>query len=132
MSIIAQNLFYQMQVERERNLIIIEAKGCWNSPEEIPFYLLHLKESLSLVQPGFSVLFDLRQLEEFSHAVRFYRVEAQKLMLSAGICQLVEVHDLSKTMSLLSMAIAEETGIPLNIFDCLQDARAWLSELRQR
>ncbi|ALJ00137.1 hypothetical protein DC20_15615 [Rufibacter tibetensis] len=94
--------------------------------------MIHLKEALGLVKPGFSILTDLRYLEEYSPSIRQMHIEAQKLTIEAGICQLAEVHDLKTSINQLAMAMAEESGIPLNIFDSMQDAEAWLSELQKK
>ncbi|WP_190300519.1 hypothetical protein [Rufibacter hautae] len=129
---IAHTPFYQIKVDQEKNRIILNIKGCWNTPEEVPFYTIHLKEALALVKPGFSILTDLRKLDEYSPVVRLMHIEAQKLTVAAGIYQLAEVHDLKKPVNLLSVGMAEESKIPLNIFDSMQDAQAWLEELKPR
>ena len=132
MVLIAQTPFYLLRVDKGRNRILITLTGSWNTLEEVPFYLLHLKEALSLVKPGFSILSDSRELEEYSQAVRQMHIEAQKLTVAAGIFQLVEVHQLKKSINQMIIAMAEESKIPLNIFDSLEDADAWLSEVQPK
>ncbi|RNI23011.1 hypothetical protein [Rufibacter latericius] len=126
---IAYTPFYQMKVDRKRNRIFIKVEGCWNTPEEVPFYFLHLEEALACLTPGFSILTDIRGLEEYSPAVRRMHIEAQKLTVAAGISQLAEVHHSNTPVNQLSMFIAEESKIPLNIFDSLEDAEDWLEGL---
>ncbi|WP_181307135.1 hypothetical protein [Rufibacter sp. XAAS-G3-1] len=132
MVVIAQTPFYLLRVDRERNRILLNLSGSWNSPEEVPFYLLHLKEALAFVKPGFSVLTDSRVLEDYAPAVRQLHIDAQKMTVEAGISQVAEVHELKNSVNQVIIAIAEESRIPLNIFDSLEDADAWLTEIQPK
>jgi hypothetical protein len=128
MVIIAQTPLYHLKVEREKNRIYLNLLGTWNKPEEVPFYLVHLKEALDLVRPGFSILTDSRVLEEYAPSVRQLHIDAQKMTIKAGISQVAEVHESNNSVNQVIVAIAEESKIPLNIFDSIEDADAWLSE----
>ncbi|MBC3541116.1 hypothetical protein ACFSC6_02965 [Rufibacter sediminis] len=129
---IAHNHFYYIQVDQKKNILYLALTGCWNSPEEVPFYITHIKEALAFMKPGFSILTDIRELEEYAPSVRQVQVIAQKMMVAAGIYQLAEVHQLNNAINQLAMDMAKESRIPLNIFDSLEDAEAWLEEVQQR
>jgi hypothetical protein len=132
MHTIAQNSFYQLAVHQEKNRMYLKVAGTWSHVQEVPLYLQHLKEALALVKPGFSIITDIRELEFYSPVVKQMHLKAQKMTVKAGIFQLAEVHYPHTTVNELSVSMAQESKIPLNIFDSMEDAEAWLDDLSPR
>ncbi|MFB9862781.1 hypothetical protein [Rufibacter immobilis] len=128
MIIIAQNSFYCFAVDVEKNRIYMKIRGVWNTQSEVPLYMTHLQQALGLVKPGFTILCDIREKELYSMEVQEMQIQAQELTVEAGVSQVAEVHELNQPGSEQAIALAQISKIPLNIFDSLEDAEAWLAE----
>jgi hypothetical protein len=126
---IAQNTYYELDVNPEVNRIFLKIKGAWSKTSEVPNYLTHWAQALTLVKPGFSILSDIRESNEHSMAVRALHLESQRMVIAAGISQLAEIHTLNEPASEQAIERAHECNLPLNIFDSLEDAEAWLAEM---
>ena len=128
---IAQNPYYIIKVDEGKNRILLNICGGWGGETEVSQYLEHWDLALRLVQPGFTILSDIREAKEHSPEVRWLHLEAQRKTLNAGLAHVAEVHRLNESGSDYAIDMAQESKIPLNIFDNVADAEAWLEEIVQ-
>ncbi|MFC6999104.1 hypothetical protein [Rufibacter roseus] len=126
---IADTPFYQITVDETKNRIYMKMFGVWEFLDQVPDYLTHVKEALTKVSPGFSIVTDIREMEDYSFEVQELHIAAQKLIVAAGLLHLAEVHNLNDPSSEVAIAVAQESKINLNIFQTLEEAEAWLDEL---
>ncbi|MGV3538722.1 MAG: hypothetical protein ACO1OQ_02870 [Rufibacter sp.] len=128
---IAKNPYYHIQVDKAKNRIFFKIKGGWSHEAEVPQFIEHWKEAISYIRPGFFILSDIREAKEHTPQVRHLHIQAQRMLIEAGLAQIAEVHSLNEPGSDHAIDLAQESKIPLNIFDNLQDAEAWLAEVDQ-
>ncbi|WP_192821417.1 hypothetical protein [Rufibacter sp. LB8] len=126
---IAQNFFYELAVDPVKNRIYFKVFGSWSKEKDVPLYVEHWKQALALVKPGFSLLSDIREGREYGVGVRALHLRVQKMIVAAGLSQVAEVHTLNEPASEQAIDLAHESNLPLNIFDSLEDAEAWLAEV---
>jgi len=125
---IAKNAFYQISLDKKKNRIYMKMCGTWDSNEQVPQYLHHVKAAIRELDSGFSVVTDIRELDDYSIDLHDVQIRAQRLLMEGGIYQLAEIHNGNDPMTDLAIALAYKSKISLNIFERKADAEAWLDE----
>lgn len=126
---IAKNSFYHISLNTDKNRIYMKMCGTWETKSQVPHFLKDITLALATVKPGFSVVSDIRELEECSIDAQELHVQWQKQSVEAGILQLAEIHKLNDPVSELAISLAYESKISLNIFENEADAEAWLDDI---
>ncbi len=89
---IASCAFYEIAVDTEYNLVILEFSGFWGGRSNVPEYVSDCKKALAHVQPGFNTLVDLTKTTSISEDATKLHTEAQKFFMDAGFAKAAEVY----------------------------------------
>lgn len=124
MTTIAENDRYELKVDNSINRIFITIKGYWQSKEG---YLEDLKKSISEVSEGFKIHVDLTSMITPKPEIGSVHVEAQKMLMEAGLAQTAEVLGSNAIAKMTIKKYSNNSGMSKQIFDNHEDAEAWLN-----
>ena len=98
----------------------------------LPNYLTDIERATGHVQPGFTMLFDLRRTLGPNLALLPLFHSGRQLLYEAGIGVLVEVHPHTPTMRQLSRLLQEKSPVRVRKFTDMAEAEVFLSRFRSR
>lgn len=124
---VAQNHCYDLLYNPSKNRIYITIKGFWRNVEQVPGFLSDIEKALALVQPGFTLLADLRQMITHAPAVMNLHVQCQKLVKDAGLQAAANVEPSDRIATLQVNEISNQSKMPLFRFTSLQQAEEYLN-----
>ena len=127
--LIAYTAFYEISIHTGKNRIYLKVKNNWNNSPGERDYLVHWKEALAQVKPGFTVSTDARQLTSFPKLVRDIHEQAQLMVVEAGVSHVAEVLPLDHIVHVQADRISYDTGMPKGKFTTPEQAEAWLDSL---
>jgi len=127
---VANNEYYEFNVDAHNNRIYLTIKGYWPSAEALANYIPDLKKCISKIRPGYTSLVDMTQ-GKIPHKDAFeVLMKGRELTIQAGLGRQAQIvtEPLEK---LASDRINKETGIEkekVRKFNTLTEAEAWLDE----
>ena len=130
--VVANNEYYEIEVDMEKNRSYATYKGFWKSVDVIPDYLNDIERLIARLKPNFTTMVDLRDETGFKVPppdVINLLIEAQKKYESAGFSKSVRV--VTKPLEkLTSKRIGSEADVKEKVreFNSIEDAEAWLDE----
>lgn len=125
MNTIAENERYELKVDKAINRLFITIKGYWKGKEG---YLEDLSKSLEHMNSGFKIHVDLTQMKTPPAEIGEVHVEAQKMLMDAGLAQTAEVLGSDAIAKIAIKKYSKNSGMAKQVFDNHQDAEAWLNE----
>ena len=82
---IANNDYYEIYVDRDKNRLYSKLKGFWQKASDVPNYLDDNKKSLDRLSPGFTLLVDNREVKPPPQEIMDLHVKAVEACNKAGI-----------------------------------------------
>ncbi|UYZ62680.1 hypothetical protein [Hymenobacter weizhouensis] len=128
MALIAFRSEYQLSTDSERNRIFYKPYAPIQTAQELPHFLADWEQTLSAVQPDFTVLVDLSEYEQPNSLLFDQTVQVQRILVSAGVRLVAEVH-LPAANRLDSEQAVEQSNMPVRYFTDLWEADQFLNTL---
>lgn len=125
--LVAQNQCYELLYDAALNRIYFTIKGFWKSVKVAAEYLSDLKKALELAKPGFTLLLDLRTMITHPPQVLALHVEAQKLIVGAGLKTAASVNPTDRIATLQIEDMAAQSQMPLRHFSSMAKAEIWIN-----
>lgn len=123
---IASTDFYTIQVDQEKNRLLMAYRGSWVKPDQIPNYVSDHAKAIKLLKPGFTCLVDCRKMEAM--LLTDFIAQAQKDAIAAGTRKAARVYAGSTFIEVQAAGIHKKTGMNARAFQSVADAEAWLDE----
>lgn len=123
---IAENDFYELRVDSDKNRLYAKATGFWKSPTQVPEYLADLKAALGEIRPGFTVLSDLRMMKPPTTEISHLHREAQRLIVDGGMSRTAEVIGKAILIEMQIKKFTQSSTMTKAEFDTPEEAEAWL------
>jgi hypothetical protein len=121
--------YYSIEVEKEKNRLILTYLGRWKEPKEIPHYLDHMKEAVNQMSKGFSVIAKIQDEGLPSIKVTSIHKEGQQILLERGVKKTAVILSSNQLLRKLTLsAIGRLSGLNIKTFENLDKAKAWLDE----
>lgn len=128
---IASCTFYEIVVDTEQNLVILEFRGFWGGRSNVPEYVSDCKKALAYVQPGFNTLVDLTKTTSISEDAATVHTEVQKLFKDAGLARVAEVYRQNDPILEYQLANTKQTSGIIKRVQVFTDRTVALEWLRQ-
>lgn len=127
-TIIAQTPQYELGVTKEKNRAYLRIIGFWRNPEQVEDYLDDWKKAIAMLQPGFTLLTDAREMKIHPATVRKVHEEAQGLIIKAGVQRVAELQQ--DTIAEMQLdGVSKETNMPKKNFHDPAEAERWLDSV---
>lgn len=127
LQIIADNKFYSLFVNEQKNRALLKIKGYWKTRESVPDYLTDWNKVTTILKKDFTLITDATEMKTHPQEVRALHEEAQNIIVKAGVRKIAEiVKDDIAEMQLNSMA--RKTHLPKKNFMTTGEAELWLDE----
>lgn len=123
---IADNEFYKLGVDVDKNRFYAGVKGFWKSPGQVPEYLNDLKAALGKLKPGFTVLTDLREMKPPTTEVGHLHMQAHQLIVESGVSKTAEVIGSAILIEMQIKKFTQGSSLSKAEFDTIEEAEAWL------
>ena len=128
---IANCTFYEIVVDTEQNLVILEFRGFWGGRSNVPEYVADCKKALTYVQPGFNTLVDLTKTTAISEDAATVHTEVQKLFKDAGLARVAEVYRQNDPILEYQLANTKQTSGIIKRVQAFTDRTVALKWLQQ-
>ncbi|MER2997455.1 hypothetical protein [Pontibacter populi] len=125
---IASNSSYELKIDKAKNRIYFTIHGYWKSKEVVPAFIEDWKKAVSLTQANFTVLTDMRSMITHPQELNELHLEAQKLVIEAGVKQVANVLPTDKIANLQASSIVSNTTLPYRNFNSCEEAEAYLNQ----
>ena len=127
--VIANNEYYEMEVDRDKNRSYSIYRGYWESVDAVPHYLDDLRGVIKRLKPGFTTIIDLREMKIPHPDVMKLLIEAQEIGEKSGFSRSARIvlTPLEKlaTKRIVSEASEKEKS---REFNTVEEAEKWLDE----
>lgn len=123
---IAANDFYEISIDNRKNRLYLTVKGFWKELSQVPNYLVDLKKAGENLEPGFTIVTDLRTMKLPATTVASLHVQAQKLLVDLGLDRTAEVVGEAILLELQLKRYAEQSAMSKAEFNTKEEAEAWL------
>ncbi|UOG74058.1 hypothetical protein MTX78_18285 [Hymenobacter tibetensis] len=130
MSLVAYRSEYQIKVDVDLNRALYQRFEELSLAAELPYYLSDWQRALSALQPGFTVLLDLRRtLGPNVRLIPTY-LSLHELWQKKGVGVVAELHPSVPNMRQISRVLQEQTKLPTRQFTNRTEAEAFLDGFR--
>ena len=127
LQIIADNKFYSLFVNAQKNRALLKIRGYWKAREVVPDYLPDWSKVTTILKKDFTLITDATEMKTHPQDVRALHEEVQTIIVKAGVKKIAEiVKDDIAEMQLNSMA--RKTHLPKKNFKTAREAELWLDE----
>lgn len=123
---------YTLSIDRTKNRVYFHLHtGLWNE-EDLECLMPDWKEIIAEIQPNFTILSDLRNLQIQSPKFDRVHEEAQRFVTQNGLLKLARITTTNDIVNLQFGRITERSAIPQNTFYNVEDAEKYLDELVEK
>ncbi len=126
--LIAETERYIIRVDKLKNRMLLELKGFWSTLESIRNYIPDLEAAAAVLTPPFTALVDVREMRTPGAGVKDYMVEAQKVVIAAGLARSAEVFPRGVSKEIELESYSKESQLVRRGFKTIAEAEAWLDE----
>ncbi|WP_139252119.1 hypothetical protein [Hymenobacter psychrotolerans] len=121
---------YRIYLDETLNHLVYERLEELTLAPDLPFYLADIERALRQMQPGFTLLCDLRRTLGPNLKVLPLFQASREMLLHAGVGMVVEVHSPQPSMRRLTQMLRRKTALPTSQFTTLEEAEAFLQDFR--
>ena len=125
---IARNDYYTIDIDEKKNRLYLTIVGYWKSRDVVSNYIGDLVNASGKLSPNFTVLTDVTQMKTPHQSVVSLHLEAQKVLLEAGLKKTAELVGADAIVKMSLGRFSNESGMPKGTFDNKQEAEAWLDK----
>lgn len=127
MTVIEDNKYYKIGYSTQKNRAYLTIRGFWPKPESVPSYLEHWKTTVAPLTRGFTVLTDASEMATHPAAVGELHVQAQKIIIDAGVRKVGEI--IKNVIAEMQLdAVAKKQAFPKKSFTSVVEAESWLND----
>ncbi|TPE45570.1 hypothetical protein [Pontibacter mangrovi] len=126
-ALVSKNQHYELRFDSGKNRLYIGIYGFWKNRNDVPGYLSDLKKALILVNPGFTLLLDMRTLITHPPAVADMQAEAHKLLKEASLGKAACVFPIDHIATLQVEDMLGHGHFRCERFASVSEAEAWLN-----
>ncbi len=126
---IASNNCYELRYDGTKNRVYLTIKGFWKSEQSVPNFLNDMRQVLSLVKQGFTVLTDMTTMITHPQELNTVHEQAHAMVMKAGVLQVAHVLPKDRIAKLQTTSIQNLTGLPVGDFASLEEADKWLGHI---
>jgi len=123
---VVANEYYEAGVEPSKNRLYIKVIGFWKNPEQVPNYVSDLRTAAEKLEPGFTILVDLRMMKPPATSVTPVHVEAQQMLVEHGLSRTAEVVGNAVLLELQLKKFAQESAMIKAEFNTPEEGEKWL------
>ncbi|MCC9138518.1 hypothetical protein ACFSKU_07935 [Pontibacter silvestris] len=125
-TLISKNSCYELMYDSTKNRVYLVINGFWKSIESVPDYLQDWKRTLLFVRSGFTLLADFTAMITHPQSIADLHIQAQNLIVKAGIKKAALVESKDRIAVLQNQAIVKQTNLPAESFVAAKEAESWL------
>lgn len=125
--VLYDNPHYRLAIDPAKNRLYITIIGFWRQKEDVADYIKELALSLDRLQPGFTLLTDLRAMKAHPLEVMEIHIQAQRLVVGQGLLQTAEVFN-SSLVQFQTQKYSDKSSMKLKQFASIQEAELYLDE----
>lgn len=126
---VAQNACYDLVVDKARNRVYFTIHGYWKNKSVVQDLLNDWKTAVSLTQPNFTVLTDMRTMITHPQELNELHLAAQQIIIDSGVSQVANVMPTDKIAHLQLNSFTAKSTMPFHNFTTIAEAEAWLNQL---
>ncbi|WP_338791673.1 hypothetical protein V9L05_20215 [Bernardetia sp. Wsw4-3y2] len=122
---------YMFSIDTSKNRVYFRLqKGVWKI-EDMDIFLSDWKDVIKEIQPNFTILSDIRNMQIQSPKLDKYHEEIQKYVTENGLLKVARVLPNNDIVNLQFGRIAERSSLPQNIFYTVEDAENFLDKIKK-
>ncbi len=120
--------YYALDYDAGKNRIYFHCFGRWSSRSVAPDFLKDWQKVMAQCKPGWSILGDLRKVEELSDDAQQWHVEVQQAILDRGVRKVAQVAPFEVAGTVRKFS--QESGLQkvLWAFMDIASAELWLDD----
>jgi hypothetical protein len=121
--------FYVIEANVSKNRLYLAALGAWQSPDQVPDYLNHIRTALSELKKGFTCLTYIDDDKPPKLSITRLQTTCMNSITHAGVGQTAVVIPKGKILQKMSLSVMLRlTGMKLKMFEDREEADKWLDE----
>jgi hypothetical protein len=125
--LIAKNNFYKIEISKLKNRGYLTLTDYWNNPSDFSEFINDIKLSSKKLVSGFTFLVNLTQYTGTSMELINLHIDAQKILVNAGLSRVAEVFAGNPLiLKLFAESYSKESGAIKMTFENIQIADKWL------
>jgi len=128
---VAQNACYDIIVDKAKNRVYFTIHGYWKSKSVVATLMQDWKKAVSLTQPNFTVLTDMRTMITHPQELNELHLATQQLVIDSGVNQVANVMPSDKIANLQLNSFTANSMLPHRNFDTIDEAETWLNQLNK-
>jgi len=128
MKAIATTEYYSLAVDQAKNRLYLTINGFWKNRAAVSNYLADLKKATQELSTGYTVFTDVTQMKTPPQDVAALHIEAQKVVVSAGLRKTAELVAQNVAISMPLNRYAKTSGMQRRTFHEREEAEVWLDE----
>lgn len=125
---IANTNYYKILFDEAKNRIYYTVKGYWPNVEIVPNYLNDIQKVLDFVQPHFTMVVHVEDLEAHPDDVEELRKKAQVMAVKAGMYKAAEIVPRDMVSDIQFDMMTETTKFEVIKVGNRRDADKWLDK----
>ena len=125
--VVAEKREYSIKVDTEKNRVYLSINGFWGSVNQVSDYLSDWEKAVDLLEPGFTLLTDAREMKIHPAEVRELHKKAQKFIVDKGVAKVAELQK-EKISQIQLDGVSKETAMPKMNFNDSKEAEIWLDK----
>jgi len=128
METIANNKFYEIYYNKEKNRIIYLVKNFWSKLSDVPNYLKDMQIALKKCAPNFTFIADVSTAKTHPKEIQDLRAKAQQMVRDAGVFHLATVVSNNVFADYQIKQMYSSNKMKQLYFKSIEDAEAWLDQ----
>lgn len=120
---------YSLEINKEKNRVYFCIRGHWDKTTDLNTFLSDWKETISHLQPNFTIISDVRTRLPHALSVEKLHEQAQKYLMKNGLLKVAEVVAVDDIANLQSCRISERSNFPIHNFHSFEEAENYLDDL---
>lgn len=125
---IANNEYYSIQVDKDKNRMYLTLIGYWKSRSVVPNYVADLQKATQELSRGYTILTDVTQMKTPPQEIAALHTEAQKVVMAAGLKKTAELVGQDVIAKMAIDQFSKQSGMQKGTFANKEEAEAWLDE----
>jgi hypothetical protein len=125
---IANNEYYSIQVDKDKNRMYLTLIGYWKNHSVVPNYVADIQKATQELSRGYTVLTDVTQMKTPPRELADLHTEAQKVIIATGLKKTAELVGQDVIAKMALNQYSNQSGMQKGIFGNKEEAEAWLDE----
>lgn len=127
---VSMNNSYELSYDESSNCLFVALLGLWDKMSQLDYYIEDVKATIAHSKPGFNIIYDLTQYKGCITQLTSLQVEAQNLLLAAGLNKTAVLIKENQLLKASVEIIFQMSGISATYFSNIGTLQNWLDSFK--